>query len=502
MRFAHISVINIKNIRFPFSLPPYITKDTFMKLKSLIGTRSFYKRIFALSLPVMIQNGITNLVSLLDNVMVGSLGTEALSAVSIVNQFVFIFNLLIFGATSAAGIFTAQYHGSGDEEGVRSTARFKGIINVIASIVCIALFLIFDEELISLFLFDGSAEGDLTLTLAYAKDYVKIAVIGFVPFGLANVYLSTLRETGDPVRPVYASAAAVATNCVGNAILIFGLLGAPALGVRGAAIATVLSRFVEFFILFIYSHTHTGKCYFAKGLWRTLKIPTSLFGRILMKGLPLMLNEFFWSLAVTVRNQAYATRGLDVVAAQTVAVTVHNLVSVIWMSVGFSIAFIVGNLLGAGKVEEARDTGNKMMALSVVVGIVLGGLMAALSPVFPYFFGVTDNVYKLSEFMLIAFGAFTPVMAFCHASYFTLRTGGKIFITVLLDSGFMWAIAVPVVYALSRFTDMAIEPLFILSQACEVIKCIIAFFLVLKVDWASCLVGTETQESNASTKSI
>lgn len=465
-----------------------------MKLKSLIGTKAFYKRILALSIPVMIQNGITNLVNLLDNVMVGSLGTEALSAVSIVNQFIFIFNLVIFGATSAAGIFTAQYHGSGDHEGVRSTVRFKGIINILASVVCIAIFLIFDEELINLFLFDGSAEGNLDLTLSLAKDYLKIAVVGFVPFGLANVYLSTLRETGDTVRPVYASAVAVATNCIGNAILIFGLLGAPALGVKGAAIATVLSRFVEFFILAIYSHTHREKCYFAKGLWRTLKIPTSLFGRILIKGLPLMLNEFFWSLAVTMRNQAYATRGLDVVAAQTVAVTVHNLVSVIWMSVGFSIAFIVGNLLGAGRVEEARDTGNKMMALSVVVGVGLGGLMAALSPVFPLLFGVSGEVFRLSEFMLIVFGVCTPIMAFCHASYFTLRTGGKIFITVLLDAGFMWAIAVPVSYCLSRFTSMPIEPLFILSQACEGIKCLLAFILVSKVNWASRLVEDVSTE--------
>ncbi len=466
-----------------------------MKLKSLFGTKAFYKRILSLCIPVMIQNGITNLVNMLDNVMVGSLGTEALSAVSIVNQFVFIFNLVIFGATSAAGIFTAQYHGSGDQEGVRSTVRFKGMVNFLVSVVCIVLFLLFDDQLIHLFLFEGSADGDLALTLSLAKEYLVVAVIGFVPFALANVYLSTLRETGDTVRPVYASVVAVATNCIGNAILIFGLFGAPALGVTGAALATTLSRFVEFFILSIYSHTHTDKCYFAKGLWRTLKIPTSLFGRILIKGLPLMLNEFFWSLAVTMRNQAYATRGLDVVAAQTVAVTVHNLVSVVWMSIGFSIAFIVGNLLGAGKFEEARDTGKKMMALSVVVGVGLGGFMAALSPVFPLLFGVTDVVYSLAEFMLIVFGVCTPIMAFCHASYFTLRTGGKIFITVMLDAGFMWAIAVPVAYCLSRFTSLPIQPLFILSQSCEVIKCILALILVSKVNWASCLVGEKKEDT-------
>ena len=462
-----------------------------MKLKKLIGTPSFYKRILALSIPVMVQNGITNLVNLLDNIMIGSLGTEALSAVSIVNQFVFIFNLLIFGASAAAGIFTAQYHGYGDHEGVRSTTRFKILVNTLASILCVVIFLLLDDQLISLFLHDGSAEGDLALTLALGKEYLWIAVIGFVPFALSNVYLSTLRETGETVVPMYASLAAVITNCIGNAILIFGLLGAPALGVAGAAIATTLSRFVELGIMMVYSHTHTEKCPFAKGLYRTLKIPRVLFGRIAIKGLPLMFNELFWSLAITIRNQCYATRGLDVVAAQTVATTVHNFVSVIWMSIGFSIAIIVGNLLGAGKVEEARDTGTKMIALSVIVGVGLGAIMASLSNVFPLLFGVEPAVFELSAFMLVVLGILTPVMALCHASYFTLRTGGKIFITVMLDSVFMWVVAVPLAFCLSRFTDLAIEPLFILSQLAELIKCVIALFLIRKVNWASQIVDDD-----------
>lgn len=462
-----------------------------MKLKKWIGTPSFYKRILGIALPVMIQNGITNLVNLLDNVMIGSLGTEALSAVSIVNQFVFIFNLLIFGASSAAGIFTAQYHGYGDHEGVRSTARFKLLINTAASVLCIILFLALDDQLITLFLHDGSAEGDLALTLSLGKQYLRVAAVGFVPFAISNAYLSTLRETGETVVPMYASVAAVLTNCIGNAILIFGLLGAPALGVVGAATATVLSRFVEVAIMMIYAHTHHEKCPFAKGLYRTMRIPRVLFGRIAVKGLPLMFNELFWSLAVTMRNQCYATRGLDVVAAQTVAMTVHNLVSVIWMSVGFSIAIIVGNLLGAGKVEEARDTGNKMIALSVVVGVGLGAIMASLSHVFPLLFGVEPAVFDLSAFMLIVLGALTPVMALSHAAYFTLRTGGKIFITVLLDAVFMWVVAVPIAFCLSRFTDLSIQPLFILSQLADLLKCILALILLSKVDWASQIVDED-----------
>ena len=204
-----------------------------------------------------------------------------------------------------------------------------------------------------------------------------------------------------------------------------------------------------------------------------------------------MFNELFWSLAVTMRNQCYATRGLDVVAAQTVATTVHNFVSVVWMSIGFSIAIIVGNLLGAGKVEEARDTGTKMIALSVVVGVGLGAIMASLSHVFPLLFGVEPAVFELSAFMLITLGILTPVMALCHAAYFTLRTGGKIFITVMLDSVFMWVVAVPLTFCLSSFTNLAIEPLFVLSQFAELIKCVIALFLIWKVNWASQIVDED-----------
>ena len=159
-----------------------------MFLKKYIGDKNFYKRVLAIAIPIMIQTGITNFVSLLDNIMVGRLGTEAMSGVSIVNQFIFIFNLLIFGAVSAAGIFTAQYHGNNDTEGERYTFRFKFLMNVIAAIIGIIAFMAFDDELISLFLHSGSAEGDLALTLECGKSYLKIMLIGLIPYALSQVY--------------------------------------------------------------------------------------------------------------------------------------------------------------------------------------------------------------------------------------------------------------------------------------------------------------------------
>lgn len=247
-----------------------------MSIKKFIGDRAFYRMVLGVSVPIMIQQGITNFVSLLDNIMVGQLSEEAMSGVSIVNQFVFIFNLLIFGAISAAGIFTAQYHGLGDVKGVQSTFRLKMMINVAASLLGVLAFAAFDDQLISLFLHMGetgagyeaalAADPDLTLeawelleqarldtTLREGKDYLWVMLWGMVPYAVAQVYASTMRETGETVKPMIASTVAVITNFVLNYVMIFGKLGLPAMGVSGAALATVISRFAELLILVVWA---------------------------------------------------------------------------------------------------------------------------------------------------------------------------------------------------------------------------------------------------------
>ena len=462
-----------------------------MVLKKYIGDKRFYKTVLAIAVPMMIQNGFTNLVNLLDNVMVGRLGTEAMSGVSIVNQFLFIFNLMIFGAISAAGIFTAQYHGLGDDEGVRYTFRFKWIINLTAALLGVLVFSLFDEPLINLFLHDGSAGGDLALTLSEGKRYLQVMLIGLVPYAIAQVYASTMRETEEAVLPMIASVTAVLTNCALNWILIFGKLGAPAMGVVGAAIATVISRFVELAILVVWGHTHTRICRFLKGAYRSLYIPRALVGKVVIKGLPLMINELFWSLAVTMRNQCYSTRGLDVVAAQNINATIDNLVSVIYMAFGMSIAIVVGNLLGAGKIEEAKDADRKMIVLSVFCAVGLGGLLISLSTLFPMIYNTGESVRALAGFMMIVTAISTPFRAFAHASYFTFRSGGKVAITLLFDSVYMWVVVMPVSFLLSRFTSIGIHWLFIVCQGVEAAKFLLGVFLLKKGDWAAQLVGKE-----------
>ncbi len=465
-----------------------------MRSNKWFGNRSFYKMVLAIAVPMMIQNGITNFVSLLDNIMVGRLGTEAMSGVSIVNQFIFIFNLMIFGAVSAAGIFIAQYHGAGDLKGIRYTFRFKLLICLLSGIACGIVFYFCQDALIGWFLHDGSAEGDLALTLSYGKSYLKIMLFGLVPYAISQTYGSTMRETGKTLPPMIASILAVATNCILNYILIFGKFGAPALGVTGAAIATVISRFVELGYLVILAHTQRNDYpYFVK-VYRSFRIPRHLCFQVAQKGLPLMANEVIWSLSVTMCNQAYSMRGLDAVAAQNISTTFYNLFGVVYMAVGAAIAIVVGSLLGAGKLEEAKDTARKMIVFSLCSGIGLGILLAVCAPFFPLLYNTTEAVRSLATYMMLICAVNMPFDALGHSSYFTLRTGGKIFITILMDSGFRWIVTVPAAVILSRYTGTNIYLLFAICQSTSVIKGLVGIPILAKSNWAQTLIEKPTDE--------
>ena len=465
-----------------------------MKLRSLIGTKSFYRAVLAIAVPVMIQNGITQFVGVLDNLMVGRLGTEQMSGVAIANQLIFIFNLCIFGGLSGAGIFGAQFAGKRDVDGIRNVFRFKLIVCIIVCTVCLFALGFWSEPLISLFLHEGSAEGDLALTLAYGLDYTRVMLWGLVPYALSQAYASTLRETGETVRPMAASIAAVVTNLVLNYLLIFGKFGLPALGASGAAIATVISRFVELALIVFWSHAHPERTPFFLGAYRSLRVPRALTVHIVQKGMPLLLNEALWSMGMSLLNQCYSMRGLAAIAAVNICSTVSQLFNVVFMSLGSSIGIVVGNLLGAGKAEEARDTDRKMIAFSVMTCFVLGGLLAAASGLIPELYNTTAEVKALAASFLVISACSMPFHAFSHACYFTLRSGGQTKITMLFDSGYVWCMCIPVAFVLSRFTSIHIVPMFFICTALEIVKCIAGYLFVKSGKWIRTIVPSPASD--------
>ncbi|MBQ9692755.1 MAG: MATE family efflux transporter [Clostridia bacterium] len=462
-----------------------------MNVRKYFGDWKFYRMVLTIAVPIMIQNGITNFVSLLDNVMVGQLGTEAMSAVSIVNNLIFVFYLLIFGAISSAGIFTAQYHGYKDINGVRYTFRFKFIIIMIASLAALAAFGLAGDGLISLFLHESESGSDLELTMSHARNYLEIMLIGLVPYAISQAYASTLRETGKTILPMIGSICAVVTNFVLNYVLIFGRFGAPVMGVEGAAVATVTSRFIELAILVIWTHANKEKCSFIKGAYRSAYIPAALTKEIVIKGLPLLFNELMWSAGVTITTQCYSTRGLDVVAALNISTTINNVFNVIYLALGSAIAIVVGNLLGAAKLDEARDTDRKMIAFSVMCSLVMGVLLASFSGLIPLMYNTTDEVRGLATYMMIVLACVMPFGAYAHGAYFTLRSGGRVMITLLFDSVYMWAVVIPVAFILSRATSISILWLYPICHGLEILKAVFGAVILRKCNWVKQLVGNK-----------
>lgn len=459
-----------------------------MKIRKLIGNKAFYKMVLSLTIPIIVQNGITNFVNLLDNIMVGRLGTEQLSGVGIANQLTFVFTLCLFGGLSGAGIFTAQFFGKQDVEGMRYTFRFKLLTAAVILAVGGLILVPFGDDLITLFLNEEDAGGDVALTLMYGRDYLRVALLSLIPMAVTQVYANTLRETGETVPPMISSIAAVATNAVFNYLLIFGIGPFPALGVVGAAWGTVIARVVELSIVVIWSHTHTSRAPYVKGAFRSLHIPGKLTGQIVVKTLPLMINELLWSSGMTVLNQCYSTRGLTAVAAVNIAVTIANVFNIVYMSMGSAVAIIVGNQLGAGQIEEAKDTDRKIIAFSCVLCTGIGAVMAVLAPLFTSIYNVTSAVKELAAILIIVYAISMPFSSFAHNCYFTLRSGGQTFITFLFDSAFVWGISVPTGLLLSRLTDLPIIPLFVICMSLELFKCIIGFFMLKSGKWAKKLV--------------
>jgi putative MATE family efflux protein len=457
--------------------------------KKLFGDKAFYKMVLTIVLPIIVQNGITNFVNLLDNMMVGQVGTEQMSGVAIINQLMLVFNLAVFGAVSGAGIFGAQFFGCKNQKGVRQVLRFKLYVSAAIIVIGAAILLLFGEDLIMLYLHGEDTQGSLEATLQYGKQYLTVMLFGLFPFAIGEAYSSSLRECGETKIPMIAGVTAVFVNLVLNYVLIFGKFGLPALGVVGAAVATVLSRYIQMAFVIVWTHTHKQKMPFVEGLFHNWRIPKQLLFNIVRKGMPLLINEIMWSAGIAMLNQCYSIRGLDAVAAQNISSTVSNLFNVVFLSLGNAISIIVGQLLGAGKMEEAKDADTKLITFSVLGCLGMGSIMFLFAPFAPMIYNTTDAVRALATNLIRAASCCMPMWAFVHAVYFTLRTGGKTIVTFFFDGVFLWGITVPVAYVLSRYTALSMVWLYVSCQLLDLIKCTVGFILVKKGDWAQNIIG-------------
>ena len=451
--------------------------------KKYIGDRNFYKSYIALALPMILQNAVTNLVSFLDNIMVGQLGTEQMSGVAIVNQLIFVYNLAIFGAVSAASIFGAQYFGKGNHKGHMYSFRFKLYAALTVTALTILLFVTKGERLISLYLTDTSGSGATGAALQYGLEYLSIMMAGLIPFAVNQAYATNIKETGQTLLPMIASFVAVGSNAILDYLLIFGIGPFPELGVQGAALATVIARYIEALMIIIWAHRHSEKNRYLKGAYTGFGIPADELKAIIIKGLPLMMNEVLWAAGMTAVIQCYSIRGLEVVAGLNIATTITNLFNIIYLQLGACISIVVGQYLGAGKLEEAKDADNKMIVFSVFCCVIVAVCMLFIGRFFPQIYNTSEEIRALATKFIAVSALIMPFCSFSHASYFTLRSGGKTMVTFLFDSVFTWIIIVPTAFLLAHFTGLGIVSVYFLVQATELIKVVIGYFMIRSNVW-------------------
>lgn len=453
--------------------------------KQFIGDKAFYKTLIAVALPIVLQQLITTSVQLVDNVMVGKLGEQAIGSVSAVNQLYFVVILITFGALGGAGIFTAQYFGSKNYEKLKQTFRFKLLTGLFLATLSLIIFSFFGIELIGLF-----SKNEVTVN--GGLKYLEIIKWSAFPWILSVAISNTFREIGITKPLLKISIVAIVTNAVLNYIFIFGHLGLPAMGIVGAAYATLIARFLEFILTFILLIVR-GEVFQTK-FFDLLKIDRKLLIAIILMALPLTLNEALWSSGQTVFVHAYSRRGDNALAAVTITGTISQLVFVTFGGIATAVAVMVGNTLGKNELEKAKDNAKKLIAFSVVFAMFTGVLLFILSFFIVDIYDVTNITKDIATFNIRINALFIPVYSFNVAIYFTLRAGGDTKSTFMMDAMYMWIIPVPVALMLSYLTKLPVTTMFLIVQTLDIPKMLFGLSRYKKERWVKNLANEEQIE--------
>ncbi len=457
-------------------------------MRKFIGDKKFYKYLFAIVIPIVLQQFITQFVGLLDNLMIGQIGSSQMTGVSLANQLLFVCNLCVFGSLSGASIFASQYYGAKDKDGYQETLRFKWLLGLVIFVITTIVFLLFNNQLLSFFINTNSNDTTVPeLVLSSGRSYLLIILIGNLPFIIKEIYATSLREMKETFVPMISGVIAIVVNLVFNYLLIFGKLGFPNLGAAGAAIATVISRFVEMIIVVSYTYINNKKYTFFKGTYKKI-IKFKSIKRFLPKTILLLSNELMWSLGLTLILSCYSLRGLDIVASFNIANTVTNVFLTIGTSLGNATSIILGLKLGEKDIVGAKNDSYKILAFAFVVAIIFTFIMISSSFVLPNIYNTTDDIKEVARNLIIISAIFLPIHAFNTCCYFTLRAGGRIFLTIIFDSLFVIFVRLPLAFILSKYTIMSIYLVHLIVYGIDTIKVFIGYRLIDKGIWLKTIV--------------
>ncbi|MDR0598274.1 MAG: polysaccharide biosynthesis C-terminal domain-containing protein [Treponema sp.] len=454
----------------------------FMSWRSkYLGPPHFYRKALGIAFPVMLQQLIMSMVSLIDNFMVATLGDISMASVNVANQINFIFIVVITCICGAGGIYIAQFNGAQDEEGMRHAYRFKVIFAIAAALLYAALCWVIPEKMFALMTMGNEAQGEIILI---GSRYMRLAAFTFVPIAVSSAIGTSFRETGRPGIPLIISAAATLVNTAGNWLLIYGNLGAPRLEVSGAAIATIIARLVELALFLCYARARRAPFFVSLG--KILSINKRLIREILARSGMMFVSDVTWVFSETLMIALYNGKGgAEVVAGMAAGWTIANIFFLLFNGIFTASTVIIGGALGAGKLQEARRQAEWIKSGSVMAGIVIAVLGAALATLLvPLVFArLSPAARAISLALVYIIVIYLPLWALLNTQFAISRAGGDTAMGMYADVSVNTLLFVPGAFLLAFCTDFGPILMFAILKLTDIPKYLVARHFLKKERW-------------------
>ena len=444
------------------------------------GPATFYRRVLAIALPIMLQQLIQNMVSLIDNFMVSGLGDISMSGVNVAGQVLFIFMVYINTICMSGGIFMTQFLGAKNREGMGQAFRFKLIMGLVSVVPYLLVCIVFPRQILSLML-NGNTDAEKILD--EGVKYIRIMFFMGIPMIFSMCIASSLRDLGRVKIPLAVTIVATLTNTLFNWLLIYGNLGFPAMGVEGAALATVIARSLEF-VIFVVIYIKI-KPDFAVKLSRFFKVDGKLFRKILRKGSLVLFCEMVWVLSETLTTAIYNGRGgADVVSGMASSFSIANLFFVAFGGIYSATGVIIGKTLGEGNLERARLEKKWLLSGAAVFGVIMMLLGFLTVFIIPLVFGrLSESAITICRNMVIMMCFFMPVWVFMNTQQAVARAGGDTAMGAIVDSTITIAVMVPLLFILKSFTAIGPVMLYLFVKLLDVVKVVIFQIWLKKERW-------------------
>lgn len=433
--------------------------------------RPFYRQLLVLAAPIMLQNFIASSLNMFDTLMIGQLGENEVAAVGVANQVFFLFNLVANGAAAGCSIFLSQFWGGGDRRSVHKVVGLGLMMNLCIGLLFTGAACAFPGPIIGLF-------SDDQAVISLGIEYLLLAALSYAFTSVSFLLAGAMRSVGKAWPPMIISAGAVLVNIALNQVFIFGELGAPAMGVRGAALATLIARVVEMALMLVFCFLPSSPL---RGRLREYISFTPAFtGKVLLKTLPILLNESCWAVGTMLYVRAYGHIGTHAIAASQICNTVQNLFMVACFSLASSSLVMIGNQIGAGRREQAVIYSRRFSKLALLVGLILGIAVALSAPAILTLFKVSEQAARAAVAMLRIFSLIAPIRVLNVGVF---RGGGDAGFSLAAEGVTMWTIGVPLAFLGAVTLRLPVEQVVLLITLEEIVKCVIALFRLRSNRW-------------------